>query len=567
MISRLVLDHLWQSTLLALAAGLLTLALRRDAARVRYWVWFAASLKFLIPFQVLMLLGSQFHWRHLPPSGLGSTGLGDTLWQVGMAITTPQIALRYPAFHGLHAVHMAVVLYSIWALGCATVLARWTANWSRMRATVREAVPAEIPAPVPVRFTRAPLEPGVMGILRPILVLPAGINERLTPAQLQAVISHELCHIRRCDNLTAAVHMLLEAAFWFHPLIWWIGARLVEERERACDEAVLELGNDTQTYAEGILRVCRFYVESKLACVAGVSGAGLKNRIEVIMSHRVTRHLDAPKKLLLATAVAAAIVIPIALGMAGSSPARAQVTAETGSAASVTFDSVSIAAATASSSGTQFVGLTNGTWTTTRVPLRDVIAMAYGVDKSLVVGGPGWLDKPLYDITAHSAAVTRSGHGPPFPPAPMIKALLVSRFGLVTHSETQDLSVYTLRVDAGGSKLNPSFANDVPDRSVPQQIARPMMIIRPNVLISTAAELKALTSFLAQTLGHPVMDETGLKGRYDFAITGPLNAANIPAELREQLGLTVELTTAPVDVIVVDGVQTPTLDSPATPGA
>lgn len=67
--------------------------------------------------------------------------------------------------------------------------------------------------------------------------------------------------------------MLVESIFWFHPLVWWLGARLVEERERACDETVLERGANPRGYAQAILKVCQFYMASKLACVSGVSGA------------------------------------------------------------------------------------------------------------------------------------------------------------------------------------------------------------------------------------------------------------------------------------------------------
>jgi hypothetical protein len=56
-------------------------------------------------------------------------------------------------------------------------------------------------------------------------------------ASMEAMLAHELCHVRRRDNLVAAMHMMVEAVFWFHPLVWWIGVRLMEERERACDEA------------------------------------------------------------------------------------------------------------------------------------------------------------------------------------------------------------------------------------------------------------------------------------------------------------------------------------------
>lgn len=54
--------------------------------------------------------------------------------------------------------------------------------------------------------------------------------------------------------------MIVEAIFWFNPTVWWIGTRLLEERERACDETVLSLGNEPRVYAEAILNVCRVFV-------------------------------------------------------------------------------------------------------------------------------------------------------------------------------------------------------------------------------------------------------------------------------------------------------------------
>src|SRR5437764_157806 len=133
-------------------------------------------------------------------------------------------------------------------------------------------------------------------LFRPILLLPAGIRERLKPRELQAVLAHELCHVWRRDNLTSAIHMIVEAVFWFHPLVWWIGARLIEERERACDEAVLRLGNEPQEYAEGILNVCKSYLESPLWCVSGVTGSSLKKRIQAILTGHIARDLTFAKK-------------------------------------------------------------------------------------------------------------------------------------------------------------------------------------------------------------------------------------------------------------------------------
>src|SRR5262249_18369392 len=129
-------------------------------------------------------------------------------------------------------------------------------------------------------------EPGVFGILDPILLLPEGITARLTAPQLEAVLAHELCHVRRRDNLTAAIHMLVEAVFWFHPLVWFWGTRLMDEREHACDEEVLRIGNEPQVYAEAVLKICEFYLEPPLPCVAGVTGSNLKKRIQIIMHKR-----------------------------------------------------------------------------------------------------------------------------------------------------------------------------------------------------------------------------------------------------------------------------------------
>jgi hypothetical protein len=131
---------------------------------------------------------------------------------------------------------------------------------------------------------------------------------------MSAVLAHELCHLRRRDNLTAAIHMLVEAVFWFYPLVWWVGARLIAERERACDESVLASGNEPEVYAESILKVCRFYVQSPLDCAAGVSGANLKKRVEEIMINRRLVPMSTAKKIMLGTAGAAAITLPLIAG-------------------------------------------------------------------------------------------------------------------------------------------------------------------------------------------------------------------------------------------------------------
>lgn len=561
MITQAVIDHLWESSLLAVAAWLVTLWLRNNQARVRYGVWFAASLKFLVPFYLLTWIGSHAHWRHATAAVPGSMPLSDTLQHLGHAFATPEIALRASAPEALSVVPVCV---SIWAIGCVAVLAKWVLSCLQMRAIWRGAAPADISAPIPVRLAPAPFEPAVIGIIRSLLVLPAGIQERLSAAELETVVAHEMCHVRRRDNLTATVQMALEAIFWFHPFIWWIGARLLEERERACDEAVVELGKDSQTYAESILKVCRFYVESKLACVAGISGSNLKRRVNAIMRNRVMDRLSPFKKLALAAAAAAVVVIPVAVGLA-SSPAAVAQPAAGAESAQPRLRSVRIARSAPGVN--QWLGIPDGQFTqftTSRVPIRDVIAFAYGVNQLQVIGGAAWLDKPLYDITAETtapSAATATGIASPNDRL-MVRELLAARFGLVAHGETHNLPAYVLRIDAGGSKLNPATPAG-PDGSEEP----PRVRVGPNLFIAESSDVKALTSFLTTSLGHPVVDETGLKGRYDFAMTGPLDEASLPKAVRQQLGLTLAPTTAPIAVVVVDSVQQPSLDPPVAPAS
>lgn len=314
----MIVNHLWQATLFAVLVGLTTLAFRNDGAHVRYWLWWAASVKFLIPFALLAAIG-----RVIAPAA--SVGLLPETW----SSATARVAQPVGDGSGLDSAGFALLL--LWALGTLCVLVRWLVRMRRVRGLRRRAELATVGVPddagqVRVFYSAELVEPAIAGVISPALLLPSGIAEQLTGEQLDAVIAHELCHARRRDNLTAAVHMLVEAACWFHPLVWWIGARLVEERERACDEAVVRSGHDRDAYAEGILDVCARYARSPLRCAAGVSGANLQRRITQIMRGDVMSRLGFAKKLFLGTLGAAALAGPVVAGFLAQSAALAQQT-------------------------------------------------------------------------------------------------------------------------------------------------------------------------------------------------------------------------------------------------
>ena len=312
----LVANHLWQSTLFAGVAWLLTLALRNNRARVRHWVWLAASCKFLVPLSALIALGGHIQWRSVPEAA--QSNIAIAIDEVSQPFTAPVLPSRQDRPSPSH---LYDVLCTVWALGFLGISGAWWIRWRRIRDAVYAGLPLPLKTPVPAICSPVLVEPAIFGVVRPVLLLPEGIFDRLTPAQLDSIVAHELCHVRHRDNFMAAMHMFVETVFWFHPLVWWVGKHIVAERERACDEEVLRLGSDPRIYAEGILNVCKLYVESPLPCVAGATGPDLKRRIEAIMANRVGHGLTRAKKLLLAIAGIAALAVPVVIG-ASQAPAQ-----------------------------------------------------------------------------------------------------------------------------------------------------------------------------------------------------------------------------------------------------
>jgi len=254
-------------------------------AALRFWLWFAASVKFLVPFSVLMAIGAAVTLPVAPMLPAGPTL--EVLQDTAAPFTNMPVASVVPD----GTTTWIMLLIATWAAGTLLGLLIWGMRWLKLRALVRAARPLAISAPLPVLTSSAPIEPGLFGIIRPVLILPEGIQARLNRQEMDAILAHEFCHFRRRDNLTAAVHMLVESLFWFHPLVWWLGRRLMNERERACDEAVLDAGNDPRVFVQGILNVCRFTIQAPQASASALSGANLRMRIETILANRTTRRL------------------------------------------------------------------------------------------------------------------------------------------------------------------------------------------------------------------------------------------------------------------------------------
>src|ERR1700682_1817718 len=130
--------HLLQSTLFAAAAGLLVLSLKKSHAPARHWLWFAASLKFLIPFSLLTGIGARLGWTRAPVTVIHRVSIiaeGVRPSFVPLDFPHPDPALPFSADS------LAVILLAVWFCGWAFVLFRWWSRWRWVSATVRASLP------------------------------------------------------------------------------------------------------------------------------------------------------------------------------------------------------------------------------------------------------------------------------------------------------------------------------------------------------------------------------------------------------------------------------------------
>jgi uncharacterized protein (TIGR03435 family) len=504
------MNHLWQSTLFALAAAITAAALRKNGAHIRHGVWVIASMKFLVPFSLLMSLGSA-----LPSFTPAAAAIADTTTAAAPALplavdrfAQPFTSDDFVSTAAMRATASTtnwtpMVMLALWVIGLLAVAWTRLRGWRRIRAVVRQSAPVALQSPIPVRSSPGLLEPGIVGIRRPVLLVPEGIEQRLTRSQLDAVFAHELRHVQRRDNLTATIHMVVEAVFWFYPLVWWIGARMVDERERACDEYVLRALGEPQSYAESILNVCKLYVESPLPCVSGVNGSDLKKRVAAIMASRIGARLNLARKTALTLAAILAIALPLVAGML-TAPFRASalglaqgIAATTRQSPPAKFDVVSIKPCSGPTRSGSAVPSAPGTrsgvapWSAQTSPgyvYWDCVTLAQLVDQAYadsdhplhnstdrppqdpitrvllqpkrVRGGPSWVETDKFTIEAKASVdVTDAGlSGRPSRnlatlPGVMsqaLRAMLEDRFQLKVRREREQQDLYALKVAKGG---------------------------------------------------------------------------------------------------------------------
>jgi uncharacterized protein (TIGR03435 family) len=622
-------NHLWQSTVFVAVAGLATLLLRKNQASARYGLWLAASVKFLIPFSLLVGLGGLLPRPRpavIQPQMTVYSAI-DVASQPFRATMSIPSSTHDASWMDRVVALVPAVLAAVWLCGVGMVLLMWFVRWRRVSATLRESAHAmkgreleilrrlecnaKANGRIALMHSQEMMEPGIFGIVRPVLLWPVRLTERLEDGHIEAILAHELLHVRRHDNLAAATHMVVEALFWFHPMVWWMESRMVEERERACDEAVIEQGARPNVYAESLLMACRFCLESPLVCVSGIAGANLRRRIIRIMGEGVTQKLDFTRKLILVLAGLAAVAVPVAFGLIHASQVQAQSPAsdwQTAAGGKMEFESASIRPGTPGSFTPPNFALDAGdTFGSSADPngrfsadftLPDYIMFAYKLwltqdqIQSMIAQLPAWVARDSFVIEARAP-----GNPTKDQMRLMMQSLLADRFKLAVHFESRQVPVFALVPEEPGKtgpKLRPhadgppcavpNASSDPPSSSNATDVYPPFCDgywVNPEpghkiLAGSRDTTMKLIAAFLPSVghLGRPVVDQTGMTGRFDFSFELTENPGNPPPSgdgfqpdvpipallqaLKDQLGLKLKPIITPLDVLMIDHIERPT---------
>jgi uncharacterized protein (TIGR03435 family) len=523
------------------------------------------------------------------------------------------------------------VLVTLWLTGVALLLARLAAGCWRIRklqtaarlqgASRWQSVAEKIALRLGLthRFTVVDsvrvATPTVIGWLRPVILLPVAAMAGLSPRQVEAILAHELAHIRRHDFLINFLQTVAETMLFYHPAVWWLSRRIRTEREHCCDDVAVSVSGDAAEYAAALAELASWSISSPALAMAATRGP-LVDRVR-----RLLRLPDTDRKPS-RTAVAVAILLTsvVAIGALGAI-VRAQPIAGDGEPFGppginrlLGFnlfpgpvqlpgeDPISARGwrVTIGGSGPELamMGYTG----------RSVIRTAYGLDgagpeRTPVVGGPRWLDEETFDLRVAADLTIVDGLTDPIEVQTALRQMLEDRLGLLTHRETRSFPAYALVLaDANGrlgSSLKPStidcFAggsDSRPNRDaatvgpVLRQTVQTLRFCGIDNHFFGLSGARVTMSELASEFhrahyplapDRTIVDRTGLTGAYDFELRfgllpiaaighanyvfgrllHPLGVRSVFTALPEQLGLKLVDATVSREVLVIDQINRP----------
>ncbi|MCU0339816.1 MAG: M48 family metalloprotease [Spirosomaceae bacterium] len=288
-----LLHAVWQGFLIAAVAAVVLFLLRRGSSRARYWTGIGALL-----LQVAASVGTFI--LHYQP--MVQTIVGERANQFPAQLLTtlrPVAAMPWykQALWFLQTHLDSIVLF--WVIGASVLLIRLVGSWvyvQQLKAEGIQLTEARVQAlfkkiadVLRIRQTVHLFEsvkvstPMVVGFIRPVVLLPVGLATGLTTKQIEAILAHELAHVKRFDYLVNLLQSLVEVVYFFHPALWWLSARVRTEREHCCDDVAVEVCGDKLAFAQALTEV-ESYRQAPLLAMAFASQKGaLLSRVKRVL--------------------------------------------------------------------------------------------------------------------------------------------------------------------------------------------------------------------------------------------------------------------------------------------
>ncbi len=514
----------------------------------------------------------------------------------------------------------------IWFGGTAILLIRFIAGLYKLRRlrTASHALSDDAVAEHRVSLLQNDTvdAPVTWGIVRPVILVPARFHELPTECRNQ-VLCHELAHIQGHDFLLRVLVEIARAAIWFQPLIWITRRQLREEQELACDDRVLAAGGRSSAYAKLLLDWDGGLTGRNSIIAIGMAQRNcLKRRLYALLDLDIRRDRASGELIAVTWLLGLATALPLAafsfaqgpapLPQTPSAPPQVAVSqatpeavAEAPAAAPATVAAeaaapVQAAAVPSPTPDSQVVfevatvkhgrpgdysaGGSGGpgthdptTYSVENYPLSSLLEIAYGI-ASYQLSGPSWLIEERFTVTAKLPAGTTKEQL-----ALMMRNLLMERFQLAAHFETREVAGYQLVVARGGPKLSASPGDPAqtdpakpdaefkwavdkegyPELPPGRKYAMAMGYGRARWRFADES-MQEFTATLGDWMHNPIINGTGLPGKYDFVMSwyteAQPNAAadsgpSIFAAVQEQLGLKLESQKIPVKTVVIDHIE------------
>jgi len=336
-------DTAGKSFVLLAVAGVVCACLRRGSAATRHWIWsLAVAGAVSLPILSLLVPASPQPVWTLSAEATGGNELAIVFELAPSKAARPEVEAQGSSHAKAAATakeksarrvetrldqRWFVLIPVLWLVGVVVLLVWLVRGWLQVRAIRRRAQPAAeehwnellgalseqmcIRRKVLLLRSAEDLMPMTWGWWRPAILLPARA-EQWAPEKLRVVLLHELAHIRRGDVVVQAIASFACAVYWFNPLAWLAARRMCIERERACDDLVLNLGCRASDYAGHLVEIARsFRRVPHVAAIAMARSSGLQGRVTAIVD--ASRSRRAPRRFALGLLGAAVVCLAAAL--------------------------------------------------------------------------------------------------------------------------------------------------------------------------------------------------------------------------------------------------------------